>query len=238
MSGTPVIYLSTDMFLRDHVCCTNRLSRYQVVRISHGNGQSSKSYGTLLDTGSDHNFIRRSVVEDLKLDIIKVDPKRIEAFGQNFLLDEGVQPTWRLEKGVQSHKNTFFYVKAHIAGDIDMLLSDVTLRELGIHLAAYHVLVVQADSRGSFHFFLSQKLSLNTNASASIDTSTIDKERKQHKRRARDVTASEAKARKEIEAEYAEMVSQIKTANATEVMQPRNPTSQQNAAGSNDGHRR
>ena len=80
--------------------------------------------------------------------------------------------------------------------------------------------------------FLLLCLSLVINVNAYIDLSTLEREKKQHERQARDATASQATTRKRLELEFTEMVSQQKAAanaaNAAKVMQPRKISRQNN----------
>ena len=126
------------MCFRDRDRDTESISRLQLVRIWHSNGQDSECYLALLDTGSSDNYICHKVVQKLELGISETETIEVEAFEHTFKVNKGVKPKWQFEKRPhpKRHEDFVFFVKPKISDGIDIILGIVALLELGITLCA------------------------------------------------------------------------------------------------------
>ena len=217
---------------------------WQLVNVwHHGDRDPERKpevYLAEIDTGTSENFISRSAVEKLNLEITRKDPITFSPFGDTFEVSESVQPKWQFRGRSKVHDDFRFWVVPKISGDTKMLLGNIAKDQLGIHLRAYeNALVAHEDREGSFYPFLLRTLSLIVNLSAYIGLSTLDQQKKRD-RQARDVTASQAKTRQRLEAEHKRLVQQMNAANAANavnVTKPRDSTSQKNATGLSNNQR-
>ena len=99
----------------------------------------------LMDTGSDYNFILRSVVEGLRLDTLQIPPRDLNGFeNHQFQVDHAVMPKWQFSQGENIYQEFIFYVLSEIpGGSIVLGINDIT--RLGIHLIKIGAALVAAE---------------------------------------------------------------------------------------------
>ena len=125
-------------------------SRFQVVIVWHSNGEDNESYGALLDTGTDKSLITRALVWDLNLEIKKMEePIILTSFGHTFTVSEYVQPRWKFKKGEYLQEDFRFLVYTELVKDIDMIVGNIAMRELGINLVSTKALTAHEHCGGS-----------------------------------------------------------------------------------------
>ena len=105
----------------------------------------------LIDTGSDENFIRGSLAEELELVTRRVRPVSLRPLGPRFEVSELVRPTWQFHGDLRRYQDYEFFVIPDIPGPRDMLLGDIARRDLGIKLLQSGLaLPVHGDYEGMF----------------------------------------------------------------------------------------
>ena len=114
---------------------SREFERDEFVRVWDHSGRRYKDLRiVLIDTGSDENFIRGSLVEELELVTRRVRPASLTPLGPRFVVSELVRPTWQFHGDSRRHQDYDFFVLPDIPGDRDMLLGDIARGELGIKL--------------------------------------------------------------------------------------------------------
>ena len=211
----------------------------QLVRVWHRNGRRHIEYSLLIDTGTVENFILRSLVEELELDITRSAPKNFTALNNyQFKVDECVQPRWQFIEGSKQHDVFRFWIIPALPNGMEILLGNVTRRKLHMHISILGTaLIAHKDYEGSFYKCLSRILSLIINTIASIDLSTRDQQQKQRERQARDAIARQTKQQQTVEETHAALIRERATGKARKTMKPRSPASQKDAVRPGDDKR-
>ena len=131
---------------------SREFERDEFVRVWHHSGRRYRDLRiALIDTGSDENFIRASLVEELELVTRRVRPASLTPLGPRFEVSELVRPTWQFHNDSRRHQDYDFFVLPDIPGNRDMLLGDIARGGLGIRLQQSGLaLPVHEDYEGIF----------------------------------------------------------------------------------------
>ncbi len=208
------------------------------MKVWHSSGRYDRVYLALIDTGADENFIRRSVVEELELDISPIAPTTFKVLHGTFEVSERVQPKWQFRKGSKQHVDFPFFVVTEIPNDTHMVLGNIIRKEMRIDFQVpKSALVAHEAFEGAFYLYWSRLLSLIINECAYIDLPTRNQQQQRRERQDRDTTASQTKARQDMEASHEQKLQERAAANAVKYMRPGNPTSQKGSVRSG-GHQR
>ena len=212
---------------------SKEFERDEFVRVWHHSGRWYRDMRiALIDTGSDENFIRGSLAEELELVTRRVRPVSLRPLGPRFEVSELVRPTWQFHGDSSRYQDYEFFVIPDIPGPRDMLLGDIARRELGIVLQQSRLaLPVHEDYEGMFQPLLSRTFVIDGNHS--IGPSTADQQQRLRERQERDATASQTKRRQDTIARHEEMVRKRATADAANRVEPQYPTLRRDAFGSN-----
>ena len=106
--------------------------------MKHRNGRVAEHYYSLFDTGSYYNFIVRSVVERLDLDIYvhNQDVTSELIGGIEVHTRQYVKPTWRLHEGQKKHQNFEFFIVDKLPDDLRVVVGGRTSSCMNINLRA------------------------------------------------------------------------------------------------------
>ena len=129
------------------------MSHFQLVRVWHSNGEDHEWYGALLDTGTDDNLISRAIVGALNLKVRNMKPIKLTSFGHTFTVSEYVQPRWQFKLGRHRQENFRFLVNTQLFDNIDMIVGNVAMHELGIELVPRKALTAHEHCGGSCTHF-------------------------------------------------------------------------------------
>ena len=163
----------TNMKSRAHLCRTSKIARLrrkirawvsrspsrkidpqQLVTVWHGDGQSKLTKRVMiLDSGTYDNFILRSTVEELELEVRPRATTRIKGLGGRIVeASEFVKPKWQFGEGSIRHQEVDFLIVPEIPGGFDMVLGSIACGYLGLYfrLDPGYALVAHADHEGLF----------------------------------------------------------------------------------------
>ena len=189
----------------------------QNVKLWHRDGRSYGVYTVLLDTGSDESFICSSVVKEQDLVARSFFPMPVKLLADRAIeVNELVNPTWQFQKiGSIRHDNFGFRVVSAIPENLDMVMGNKVLLELGLSLSSSgSAFVAQADSEGLFYLPFLRNPSLIANVSAVTERSILKKQQQKGERQARDASSSDAKWQQFLKAQNAEVMKEKAAANA------------------------